>query len=329
MSRRVIFLVLLLIFSFSWLYAQSPIPYSVKVHPLAIVPLGSSSDLFDTGYGTGLSFSFRPASLHGAGLDAGLDLFSIPLASSDSIWILSGAAGPVFRLALGERFSLYAGGRAGYYLWGGTGWEPQAADTAGYVLGGEAGGPYRISGVFTAGLVVAYSFYEGLYNDISLGLNVRPDFPALQKQGSSIEIDTIRLLPLFPVLYHFYDDHPVGSVLIRNTGKKAVEDISVSLFVERYMDNPMQCGQPVTLAPGEEWAVDLFGLFNESVMEITEGTKVSAKISVSHPLDKENFSRDYKEALEFYNRNAMSWDDDKKIASFIMSGGFNTPHLDA
>lgn len=296
---------------------QSAVDYSVEAAPCAAVPLGSSAELFKTGFGTGALFSFPPPALRGLALDAAIDVLSLPLATADSVWVLAGSAGPGYRLQINERLSFSAGVRAGYYYWGASGWEPDVSNVGGVLLSGSAGALFRISGPFTAGVSAGYDYYSNLFNGLRLGIGMRLDFPGLDQQKSTIEIDTIRLLPLFPVLYRYYDSHTVGSVRIKNSGSRAVQGITLSLYVDRYMDNPMDSGEPLTLAPGEEREIPLYGLFNDKMMDVTEGTKVSARITLSHPLGRKEFSRDYTGSLEFYNRNAMSWDDDRKIASFI------------
>jgi tetratricopeptide (TPR) repeat protein len=316
MHRSLLVLILLLAAGGS-LFGQSAIDYSLEASPYATLPLGSSSSLFKTGFGSEVLFSYLPPSLKGLALDSSLNVLSLPLASADSIWTIAGSAGPGYRLPMGERLSIHAGLRGGYYYWGAAGWEPQVSNIGGFLLSGNAGALFRVSGTFTAGVNAAYDYYNNLYNGLRIGINMRLDFPGLDQQKSSIEIDTIRLLPLFPVLYRYYDTHSVGSVRIKNSGSRAVQGISLALYVDRYMDNPMESGIPITLAPGEEREIPLYGLFNDKMMDVTEGTKVSARVTLSHPLGRRDFSRDYTGSLEFYNRNAMSWDDDRKIASFI------------
>ena len=299
------------------LYGQSEIDYSLDAAPYATLPLGSSSDVFKTGFGTELFFSYLPPFLGGFTIDSTLNVLSLPLSSADSVWAVSGAAGTGYRFQLGDRLSLHARLQGGYYYWGASGWEPEVNNVGGFVLSGGGGALFRISSTFTAGLTAAYDYYNNLYNGIRLGINVRLDFPGIQLHKSTIEIDSIKLLPLFPVLYRYYDSHSVGTVRVKNSGKKTVQDVSLSLYVDRYMDNPMESGNPITLAPGEERDIPLYALFNDTLMEVTEGTTVSARITISHPIGSKQFSNDYTGALEFYNRNAMSWDDDQKIASFI------------
>jgi len=93
--------------------------------------------------------------------------------------------------------------------------------------------------------------------------------------------------------------------------------IKIQFFAERYMDNPIEIGSTFSLGPGEDKTVDLYGLFPNDLMGIAEGTKASAKISLSYTIGGKNKTVDYTPILDVYNRNALTWDDDRKIASFI------------
>lgn len=79
----------------------------------------------------------------------------------------------------------------------------------------------------------------------------------------------------------------------------------------------MEVVSGISLNTTEEINVELFGLFNEDLLEITEGTKASAKLAVTYQIAGETKSREYTAVLNFHNRNALTWDDDRKIAWFI------------
>ncbi|MCK5674038.1 MAG: hypothetical protein KAH95_11720, partial [Spirochaetales bacterium] len=109
----------------------------------------------------------------------------------------------------------------------------------------------------------------------------------------------------------------MGSVLLYNNESSPVTDIVLTLFVERYMDNPKECPVPAEVESKEEVKVDLYALFSDSVLEITEGTKVSAKLTLEYVLKGKTKTVEYTESLELYDRNATTWDDDRKAAAFV------------
>lgn len=308
---------------------------STSALPYGTLPLGPSSELFKLGFGTEVSASFIPAFLKYFGLGLGGNFYLLPLESANSVWALGAGAGPVFRLPLGERFAVHAFGHIGYYYWGPAGWDTGGGNGGDLLFRGGAGGSFRIAGPFAVGLGVSYDYLGKLYNGLSLSLVARLDFPLTAappkprevpaekikpqplEKGKGVELRDINLTHLFPVLYKYYDSNPVGTARIRNFEKKPAEDVKISFYVERYMDNPMESAVSFDLAAGEEKTINLLGLFTDDLMSITEGTKASAKITVSWVMDKKTQEKSYTPVVEVHNRNAMMWDDDKKIASFV------------
>jgi len=85
----------------------------------------------------------------------------------------------------------------------------------------------------------------------------------------------------------------------------------------RDMDNPKKCEAPDKMKGGEEAEVDLYALFTDDVLNITEGTKVSAKIMLQYTLKGKSYANEYIETLRMYDRNSLTWDDDRKAAAFV------------
>jgi hypothetical protein len=122
---------------------------------------------------------------------------------------------------------------------------------------------------------------------------------------------------VFPVFYRFYDDNPVGYATIRNGGDTVIGNIDVLVNIPAFMDLPQRQQVPQSLEPGELATFDLQVLFNNALLGVTEGTRVAAQISVS--FDEVDGSRSYSvdTTLDVANRNAMTWDDTRKAASFV------------
>ncbi|TFG62149.1 MAG: hypothetical protein E4H36_08675 [Spirochaetales bacterium] len=335
MKKLFSFFILLITFSHVT-YSQQNNIFSINTVPYGSIPLGSSAEVFNLGAGIEASAFFIPSALRFVGPQIGANFSMLPLESADAIWTIAGFAGPLVRIPLGDRFALLGHGGFGYYYWNSAGWDAGGTNGGGLMISAGAKGTFRIAGPFTLGVGVAYDYYANLYNGLRFELVARFIFssavqpkPAVKKSaaevkpeplnetGKGVEIRDVKLFPLFPVLYKYYDNNPVGTIRVKNFGTVPAENIKINFFVERYMDNPMDSGESFSLGPGEEKAVELFGLFTEDVMEITEGTKASARVTLSCDQSAEAFTADYNPVIEFHNRNALSWDDDRKIASFI------------
>jgi len=134
---------------------------------------------------------------------------------------------------------------------------------------------------------------------------------------ANIEVPEIYVDPIFPVLYKHYDDHPIGAITIRNAEKGTINNVKVSLFVHQYMDGPKICGIIEEIKKGEEEEVPLYALFTDSVLTVTEGTKVTATFIISYEYSGREPNFELTETIRMYDRNAMTWDDDKKAAAFV------------
>jgi transglutaminase-like putative cysteine protease len=332
--RRAFLCAVGLFMAVSVLATDEPGVISIRLAPAGHLPLGSSGDLYTFGSGVSASAAYQPDFLGSFGLQAGADFMMLPLQSEDAVHTASGFAGPVAQLPLGDRFDLFAGAQAGYYSWYPAGWQAEDAGGGGLLLGGSLGARFHWSDSLAAGVEASYRYFDKLYNGLSLSLALRYTIPwkpasggvrvepeirpvPLDGRNEGVAIKDLTVPTLFPVLYAYYHEHPLGSITLHNYENRPAEDIAVSFFVERYMDNPKELTPVKHLAPGKEVTFDLYGLFTEELMEITEGTKVSARITLSYSLGSRRQRRMYTPAIEFHNRNALTWSDDCKIASFV------------
>ena len=135
-----------------------------------------------------------------------------------------------------------------------------------------------------------------------------------------MKITDVKLERIFPVLFQYYDTHPLGSITLSNAGNRDVENLEVRLEMQgeqTYMDAPKLSARIEQLKKGESVTVDLFALFNEKVLQVTEGTKVIAQVAVNYTVTGRE-ARDVETlTIEMYDRNALRWDDDRKIAAFV------------
>jgi hypothetical protein len=336
-SLILFFIVLLFLLPVSHPYTEDNI-LSLNTAPYGTFPMGSSSDYFKIGLGIKAEASFIPSSLKYFGFGITSEYLVLPILSSDNIWLASAKAGPVFLMPMGKIINLFAGGGVGYYYSAPMNWDAGRTNGGSICYSGAAGVSFMLKDPFSIGLAGSYDFYNKLYNGVGVSLYARFDFGSPQREravrdyskdddnpiklmraekGNGVELRDIELITLFPVLYKYYDNNPIGTVRIVNFEEETAEAIRIQFFMERYMDNPMDTGEVFSLEPGEEKTIELFGLFTQDMMDITEGSKASARISISYTMNNNKESLEYNPVLELNNRNALTWDDDRKIASFI------------
>jgi len=328
-----IFIILVIFLSFSVFADGGDI--ALLLTPGGAYPLGESASAFKLGGGAGLSAEFTLPGLSFLSLKADIGYSYIPLITKDAVSLFSTMVGLEVNIFPFKSLKFSPYGAAGYYY---------GSLTDG---SGKGGGNISIKGGFSAYYYLASSLSIGLdfyylnnlylYSGIGASLgaayhiqikqntgrrNVLPSKPeplkaSPTKQANKGLITSVKLNPVFPVLFKHYNSFPVGSAVLHNKEKSDISDISVSFFVERYMDNPKECGKIKALSPGKDKTIDLYALFSDSVLEITEGTKVSAKISYSYTFKGKSYTGEYTDALDIYDRNATTWDDNRKAAAFV------------
>ncbi len=142
---------------------------------------------------------------------------------------------------------------------------------------------------------------------------------APQAQASTEWLDARALMfdSLFPVFYKHYADSPIGSVLVKNTLAKPMQNVAVSLWINKFMDTPMQIAGPASLPAGEERKIDLTALFNDRVLEITEATRVAVELTFQYSVEGTTYQQKKTDTVTIYDRNAITWNDDRKVAAFV------------
>ncbi len=123
---------------------------------------------------------------------------------------------------------------------------------------------------------------------------------------------------VFPVFYRYYVDNPIGAATLRNDTRRDINDIKVLVNIPQFMDLPQQQALPKTsLSSGEEMKIDLSVLFTDRLLAVTEGTRVAAAIDISFESRGVDETITVNTILDVANRNAMTWDDTRKAASFV------------
>jgi tetratricopeptide (TPR) repeat protein len=326
------------------------------ITPIALWPqTGPAPVILSASGGAGFALSQQDAAIFNTGLTALLEC-SIPFRSKprlaaspglsyailspkksgpdlSALSLMEAHVGAEAGLEFFDKLSVSAFADGGYYF------ASMAGDTAmnPYVDGGLAFG-YRLSGPIYGRLAGSYRNYLGLYSEVSVKAGVsfalggtsapavpkepRPKplvaaTPAIAAGGDGIKIASTELKPVFPIFYKYYDKNSLGSVKLVNQSKAKAQNIVVELFVKQYMDNPKTSGAPFELEPGAERTVELAALFNDSILSVSEGTKVSATVTVKWEAAARQQSQQVIQTLTVYNRNALTWDDDRRVAAFV------------
>jgi tetratricopeptide (TPR) repeat protein len=309
-------------------------PFWLSMEPVLAFPFGDSTKAFTMGGGGVLSGAWRLPFFPLATVRAGLEYGYHPILARQSVSFASVEAG------LGIGYNLipnlgvvaHADGGATYGFFNSSFegyWNPYVRAGAGLALTL----PPRMQ-VTAEGL---YLWQAGLYQGLgaSLGLSVglgtprtvqtfaapaasgKPRPQPLGRQGTGLEVSSVKISDVYPVFYKHYDDHPLGSAVLRNWERSAVTNVRVSFFVKEYMTDPKETKGPDSIPAGQEATVDLYGLFKKDVLANTEDTKVSALVTLRWVAGGKESSKESVQTVRVLRRNALTWDDDRKAAAFV------------
>ena len=345
MKQFLFFIVILLLFPVLAAVPQTK-PFTVMILPGAGLPLGGDRDFYTIGGGIDISgtyaFPFFPM------LSAGTDLAYnwVPLKKAEaaekrpgSLSFISGGGTALISVPISTKFEINAAAGGGYFyaLFND---EPSTGGGGAYLKAG-AGAAFFFNPVFGIQALAEYRRYFGLYNDFSTGIGtvlrfgeagervkkerrpkkepsqLKPNEMEETVKGEGVDIVSVEFENIFPVFFKYYDNNPIGKAVIRNFEEKTAEQVKLTFFVKQYMDNPKEAVVIETIQPGEEYTIDVFGLFTSKVLEITEGTKVSALINITYRIDGQEQSKEIIETVRLQNRNAVTWDDDRKACAFV------------
>ncbi|MBN1696542.1 MAG: hypothetical protein JW881_03410 [Spirochaetales bacterium] len=318
---------------------ENPNTLSLFLSPAFEIPIGSSSEYFDLGGSAliGLEYGFTSNPVLFAGGGIRYNFAPIKAERSVSLVGAEGIGGMYFYLL--PRLAAKVYGSGGYYY--GFFNDAMELSSNNFFASGGLGLSYVVTPSLNLYLNGSYAYFMGLRlheMNVSLGVSyyltgldkrkkslqgpatILPEYLEGYKKpepGRGIELSGLDLQEVFPVFFKYYDDHPVGKVTLRNKEGGSVSSIKVGFLIRQYMDAAKQCPAPSELAGGESKEIELFSLFTDKVLDITEGTKVTAEVQLEYFMNDEWYRDVQTATLRMYDRNAMTWDDDRKAAAFV------------
>jgi len=300
------------------LSAQVTSDFTLTANPIVNIPLGPSlsdgTPFYTVGGGVSIKgeYTLPFAQLIYTGLVFDADYVPIS-ASTKAITLLS--LGPEVGLQFYPvpRVGVRLAGYGGYYA---------GMVQAGTVINPFAGGlfdvSYLLNSSLSLGVGASFKYYftptTSVYQGI--GVNLGLQYHVAAGGGGYLHVEP-QVLPIFPLFYSYYDKNPAGTLTIRNTAPGSVQDVTVSFFVKQFMEEPKVFLQWKEMQRGEEKAVPIFALFSDSILQVTEATKVAGDIVVSFKYLGNEVTKHYPVTVTVNNRNGMTWDDTDKAAAFV------------
>ncbi|WP_010262845.1 tetratricopeptide repeat protein [Treponema primitia] len=295
---------------------------ALRLSPGAAIPLGES--IFVPGFGAaGMAewgFSLKPQSRFFTGLRLGGGFFQIAVETGSPIDFFQGKLGGFFQWRALDRLSLWAEGNGGIfhyrYAWDDT------ADTR-LRLGGSLGADFHLTPTIALYAAADYTWHsitpDSSLATLGLNLGVRLDLLELLRKETRIAGEKKTQEPVFPVSYAWYENNPLASVRVTNQEPTAINNVQLSFYLERYMGQPTLFYTIPRLKRGESVEVPVTALFNEAMMDLTENITANASLRIDYQTLSQVKQAELPLQMPIYHRNAMSWDDDRRAASFVSS----------
>lgn len=326
--NKALAIVIAAVMAATFAFGQDRSVLALELSPQLSIPVGRDVDVYSIGGGGSLLARWSPSRSGLIGVELGGGASLVPVLVADGKPVSSALMSLYWPQAgFGVRFSptgwLTAGAHAsaGYFF---ASIDAPLATTSGSnpMFSGGVNLDFNLSKTLSLGLGAEYRDFLGLYNDVSIRLGTTYHLqPARQaskyRQYNDLVITQVQLSPVFPVLFKYYDEHPVGTITVMNKGKIPIENLRVDFFVNQYMDGPKASAEIPFLKGGQEARLDVLALFNDTVLGISEATKVQVTMAVMATVAGEQYGSERAETLRIYDRNAISWVDDRRVAAFV------------
>ena len=163
--------------------------------------------------------------------------------------------------------------------------------------------------------------YLGLSPSRSWAKKAEEHMEALKSSGKvvfeGLRFEEAKINNIFSSIYKYYSTRPVGYVVIRNRSENPITNIKLALNVKKYMDFPTEVRVVERIEPDEVVKVDLYAGFNNQILEVTEDTPMLSSITTSYNDGGKREEKSRTDTFILHNRNAMTWDIQDKLASFV------------
>ncbi|TVQ25727.1 MAG: hypothetical protein EA382_06580 [Spirochaetaceae bacterium] len=131
-----------------------------------------------------------------------------------------------------------------------------------------------------------------------------------------LSIQEVAIGDLFPALYAVYQTTPAGSVVVRNDGTSAIDDVRVTVEM-RYLEFPTPGGSAARIEPGESATLALRVPISADSLRIQESSPVPVRVSLSYRVDGQERDASVIEVVTLHRATALTWDDSGKLAAFV------------
>ncbi|MDR0400459.1 MAG: hypothetical protein LBH51_05895, partial [Treponema sp.] len=285
--------------------------FALSLSPVLEIPSGREHFGPGMGAAAALDWAFLP--FLGVSAEGGFSSLSTGAGSAFSLY--RGGVGPFFRWRPLDRWSFRAGLRAGLYQYQ---WEDYS-NTRPFAGGGLRAEFHLLPtlSLYAGADYTLHAFSDHAINTFNLAAGIRLNLSEIMGGQARVRGEKIDQRRVFPVSYAWYKNNPAATLRITNDEPNTVTNLSLSLFMDRYMGQPEPFALIPRLGPGESAEVPVTALFNEAMLSLTENVNANGQVLMSYRSLGARKETDFPVQMPIYHRNALSWDDDRRAASFV------------
>jgi tetratricopeptide (TPR) repeat protein len=287
---------------------------SLRFLPDISIPLGKQNkEIFRSGFGTDISIRCQMPFWPVLFLDGTFGYTAALTKVDTSVSELDFGAGFGLNFTIASRVLLGGVVQGGYnysFVHDGSG---KGSGHPFLFLGLDFG--IKVAPSFSFDTQVGYKQYFGLTSSLtfSFGLGFHINLRK-EKAFDFYELDTEKILP---IQLNYHNNNPIGTLVVQNTGEKEIEELEITLNTRDYMDKPFVWKLQESIEGGATAEIDLYGLFNQETLTITEEKRVKMEISLKYKYKRQWTNQKFEGELLLYGKNSFFWDDIQKLALFV------------
>ncbi|MBI4375785.1 MAG: tetratricopeptide repeat protein [Elusimicrobia bacterium] len=209
-------------------------------------------------------------------------------------------------------------------------WEPvRDSWAAGYRVfrATQAQGPYELVGSATANqyedsAVAAHKSYfyrvatEARTKDVGVPGPAAEVLVAGAFNRSPVEISSVTIGNIFSANYKWYLKNPIGAAVISNNVNVPFQKVKFSFRLMEFMDFGYD-QEIAKLESRQTVSIPLIATLNNKILDVSEDTPVQAEFSLTYFEEGQSKVLTLTKPLRIYSRNAITWDNPQRIATFI------------
>ena len=284
-----------------------------------------TGDEFNTGFSGKLAFNLFPFTVRGGdkiGFGAEGAISLVTAQTLDPTPIYSGDLSLTYLCRLHDRFALGASAFGGLWTFPAVP-SKNSSPMSGILWGGKLFADFYLLPELRIGAFAGYSDYvykpSSFAKKIDAGLCITYSFSRGIFSRAAVEVDECSTEPVFPVFYSYYNDNPFGFALFYNGEENSITDVKVYVYIPEYMQTPSLCAEYDSVKRYDYMEANLTAFFNETILESLASHKTEGKIIVTYSSLGKKITSEQLLDVTALNRNAMSWDDDRRAAAFVSS----------